>query len=335
MNIKIDLKWFLREWQKDVIQNMKRFNILVIHRRAWKTIIAIIQLIIKSLETKWNYWYISPTYRQSKAIAWDILNKFWKQIPWVNFNISELICEMPNWSKIRLFWADYPDSLRWLDLRGVIFDEYAQQPASIYSEIVFPMLNANNGWCTFIWTQKGKNNFYDLYTKAIKDDKFYVKLLTVKDTNLLNEEQLKQAREEMSEDEYNQEYLCSWVASIKWAYYWKEMSEAREQNRITKLPIETHLKVNTFWDLWINDTMVIWFTQFYWKEVRVIDHYENSWEGFEHYIKLLQELNLDYKDKTQDIFDTENPLKKINPIGAGLSISTFGMSNFIGKKLDI
>jgi hypothetical protein len=40
-------------------------------------------------------------------------------------------------------------------------------------------------------------------------------LYTVYDTNLLNDEQIKQAREEMSEDEFNQEYLCSWVASIK------------------------------------------------------------------------------------------------------------------------
>jgi len=295
MNIKIDLKWFLRDWQKEVILNMKRFNILVIHRRAWKTIIAIIQLIIKSLESKGNYWYISPTYKQSKAIAWDILNKFWVQIPWVKFNISELTCELPNWSKIRLFWADYPDSLRGLDLKGVIFDEYAQQPSNIYSEIIFPMLNANNGWCTFIWTPKWKNNFYDLYIKAIKDEKFYVKLLNVNDTNLLNEEQLKQAKEEMSEDEYNQEYLCSWTASIKWAYYWKEMQETREQYRILNhLPQETHLKVNTFWDLWINDTMVIIFAQFYWKEVRIIDHYENSWEWFEYYIKILKTKNYDY-----------------------------------------
>jgi hypothetical protein len=99
----------------------------------------------------------------------------------------------------------------------------------------------------------------------------------------------------MSEDEYNQEYLCSWVASIKWAYYWKEMQEARDQYRILNhLPQETQLKVHTFWDLWINDTMVIIFAQFYWKEVRIIDHYENSWEWFEHYIKILKSKNYDY-----------------------------------------
>jgi hypothetical protein len=31
----------------------------------------------------------------------------------------------------------------------------------------------------------------------------------------LNEEQLKAAKEEMTEEEYNQEYNCSWTASIK------------------------------------------------------------------------------------------------------------------------
>jgi hypothetical protein len=33
MEIKIDLTW-LREWQKEVFNEFKRFNILVIHRRA-------------------------------------------------------------------------------------------------------------------------------------------------------------------------------------------------------------------------------------------------------------------------------------------------------------
>ena len=76
MNIKIDLS-FLREWQKEVFRNFKRFNILVIHRRAWKTVTAICLLLYKALEAQWTYWYISPTYKQSKAIAWDILNKLW------------------------------------------------------------------------------------------------------------------------------------------------------------------------------------------------------------------------------------------------------------------
>jgi len=294
--IKLDLK-FLRPFQKEFFKNYKRFNVLVCHRRFWKTVLSIVFLLFRALQERWLYWYIAPTYKQSKAIAFDMLKKFSEKIPQSKVNISELTVELLNWSKIRLFWADYPDSLRWLDIRGVVFDEYAQQPPSIYGEIIFPMINANNWWAIWIWTPKWKNNFYDLYKKAITDEKYYTMLYTIEDTKLLNDEQLKQAKEEMSEDEYNQEYLCSWSSAIKGAYYSKEISELEKQNRILKhLPIETQLKVNTFWDLWINDTTVIWFAQFFWKEIRVIDHYENSGEWFEHYIKILKEKNYNYEN---------------------------------------
>lgn len=293
MDIKLDLT-FLRSWQKEVFTNFKRYNILVIHRRAWKTVTAICLLLYKALNEKWNYWYIAPTYKQSKAIAFDLLTKFANKIPDSKINISELTIELFNGSKIRLFGADNPDSLRGLDLKGVIFDEYAQQPPSIYSEIVFPMINANNGWVLWIGTPKGKNNFYELYERARKDEKYYVKLLTIEDTQLLNEEQLASAKSEMSDDEYNQEYMCSWDASIKGAYYSDQMQQARKEWRISFVPYEPAIQVNTFWDLWINDTMVIWFIQIRGKEVRVIDFYENSWEWFEHYIQLLRKKGYDY-----------------------------------------
>ncbi len=293
MDIKLDLT-FLRDWQKEVFKNFKRYNILVIHRRAWKTVTAICLLLYKAVQDKGSYGYIAPTYKQSKAIAFDVLVKFANKLPNTKVNISELTIELFNGSKIRLFGADNPDSLRWLDLRWVIFDEYAQQPPSIYSEIVFPMINANNGWVLWIGTPKGKNNFYELYERARQDDKYYVKLLTVEDTQLLNAEQLESARSEMSEDEYNQEYMCSWDASIKGAYYSEQIQQIRKEGRICFVPYEPIIEVNTFWDLGINDTMVIWFIQIRGKEVRVIDHYENSWEWFEHYLQILRGKNYTY-----------------------------------------
>jgi hypothetical protein len=214
-NIIFDLTW-LRKWQVDFIKNDKKYSVLVIHRRAWKTTISITKLLYEALTNKWYYWYIAPTYKQSKAIAWDMLKWFTKNIPWIKTNEVELTVKLPNWSSIRLFGADSPDSLRWLNLRWVIFDEYSQQPANIYSEIIFPMLNANNWFVVWIWTPKWKNNFYYLYERWLKDDKFYISLLWVKDTWLLNEEQLRVARIEMTNEEYEQEYECSFVASIKW-----------------------------------------------------------------------------------------------------------------------
>lgn len=68
--------------------------------------------------------------------------------------------------------------------------------------------------------------------------------------------------------------------AIKWAYYEKELSTAREQGRIKKVHHDTRLPVHTVWDLWGAwgwDETAIWFYQVYWKEVRYIDYWEWSW----------------------------------------------------------
>lgn len=294
MNIKFDLTW-LREWQKGFITNTKRYSVLVIHRRAWKTTISITKLVYEAINNKGSYWYIAPTYKQAKAIAWEMLKKFSKQIPWTITNESELKVTFPNGSSIRLFGADNPDSLRWLDLKWVVFDEYSQQPSSIYSEIVFPMLNANNGFAVWIWTPKGKNAFHSLYERWLKDDRFFCKLLWVSQTELLNEEQLNEARAEMTQEEYEQEYECSFTAAIKWAYYKKELSQAREDKRIISWLYDPALPVTTFWDLGMSDYMAILFVQIHWNTIRIIDAIAENWEWFEYYKRLLHEKGYMYE----------------------------------------
>ena len=281
--MEIDLSKALREWQKDFLRDFKRFNVIVSHRRIWKTVATILLIIIKALQIKGDYGYIAPTYKQAKKIAWKMLEKFGNQIWGFSFNISELTCKLPSWSTITLFWAENPDSLRWLDLCWVVFDEYAQQPSTIYWEIIFPMINANKGWVTWIGTPKGKNDFYQLYQRAIKDDRFHTVLLKASQTWLLDEEQLEDARAEMTEEEYNQEYECSWEAYIKWAIYWKELQQAFQEKRVRGWLYDEKLAVTTFWDLGMNDAMAILFIQTVWQEIRIIDHYTNSGYWFEHY----------------------------------------------------
>lgn len=297
MDKKINLT-LLRDWQKEYIKNKKRFNVLVVHRRAWKTVWAVIdELICAIKEKQWDYWYIAPTYRQAKKIAWRLIQKFWDQIWDFKYNSSELIVTyIPNGSTITLFGAENPDSLRWLDLKGVIFDEYAQQPSNIYSEIVFPMINANWWWVTWIWTPKGKNAFYQLYKRAKKDDRFLTMLLTQKDTWLLTQEQLDDARKEMTEEEFEQEYNCSWDAYMRWSVYWKELAKAQEEWRV-KLWIYDHtLPVTTFWDLGISDAMSIWFVQTVWSEIRIVDRYANTGYWLEHYAEVLKGKWYKYKN---------------------------------------
>ena len=284
----------LRPWQKEYIVNKKRFNVLVVHRRAGKTVWAVLDELIEAIKIQGDYWYIAPTYRQAKKIAWRLIQKFWDQIWDFKYNSSELIVTYTNGSTISLFGAENPDSLRWLDLRWVIFDEYAQQPSNIYSEIVFPMINANWGWVTWIGTPKGKNAFYQLYQRAIKDERFYTMLLRHADTKLLGTEQIEDARKEMTEEEFEQEYNCSWEAYMRWSVYWKELSLAYAEWRVRKDVYDSTLPVTTFWDLGISDAMAILFTQTVWQEIRIIDHYTNTWYWLEHYANKLKEKEYKY-----------------------------------------
>lgn len=78
--MRIDLSKSLRQWQKDYINNKKRFNVLVVHRRAGKTVGAVLDIIIVMMQERGDYGYIAPTYKQAKKIAWRLIQKFGDQI---------------------------------------------------------------------------------------------------------------------------------------------------------------------------------------------------------------------------------------------------------------
>ena len=83
------------------------------------------------------------------------------------------------------------------------------------------------------------------------------------------------------------------------AYYNKQMNQAIEDKRITRIPVEPQLKTFTFWDLGISDAMSIWVLQVYGHELRMIAYYENTGESLQHYINWLQ----DFRDKYNFRYD--------------------------------
>jgi hypothetical protein len=77
-------------------------------------------------------------------------------------------------------------------------------------------------------------------------------------------------------------------ASIEGAYFVTEMAKMREQGRICRIPI-LNKPVDVYWDLGVGDAMALTFKQQLGAEERIIDYYENSGEGFEHYARKLHE----------------------------------------------
>ena len=151
------------------MENKKR-AILVLHRRAGKTVAIVNQLQKDALITpESKYAYICPTYKQAKAVAWDIFKKYSEDIPNIKYNENELTVIYPNGSKIVLLGSDNVHSLRGIGLWGVAMDEYAQQPSNLWTEVILPTLADHDGYAIFLGTPMGKGEFYRIYKRALED----------------------------------------------------------------------------------------------------------------------------------------------------------------------
>lgn len=266
-----------RSWANRLHNSAKRWIVLVLHRRAGKTVAVLNHLQRDALKTpESRFAYIAPYYKQAKNIAWDLLKHYAQPIPGVQFNESELSVKYPNGSKLSLYGADNPDSLRGIALWGVAFDEYSQQPSNIFTEIIRPALADHSGYAIWIGTPKGKNELFRLYEYGKIDDKWLSILLTAEDTRILPESELEDARKLMSEDEYAQEFMCSFEAAIKGAYYAKELATARKEGRIKLVPYDPALKVHMVSDLGVGQAFATGFYQRSGGELRMIDYWEGT-----------------------------------------------------------
>lgn len=133
----------------------KRFALLVCHRRAGKTVACINDLVAKALNFKkfknGSFAYVAPYYGQAKSVAWQYLVDATRDLPGTVVKVSELSVTLYNGSKIRLFGADNPESLRGLYFDGLILDEVGDMRESIWT-VVRPALADRTGWIVFIGT---------------------------------------------------------------------------------------------------------------------------------------------------------------------------------------
>ena len=284
MSSPIKLKYRPRSVFEDFHDRKERWAVIVAHRRCGKTVACINDLIVKALlENKPHaqYAYIAPFYSQAKSVAWRYLERFSEPVL-AKSNQSELWVELINGARIRLFGADNPDALRGNFLDGVVMDEMADMKPSVWGEIIRPLLTDRNGlngyqtWAVFIGTPKGHNAFYDIYNEATKKPNWYVKVLRADQTMLLPQSELDDAKASMSDNQYEQEFLCSFEAAIMGAYYGQEMRRITDMDRITTVDYDPMFPCHTAWDLGFNDSTSIWWFQVVYGEIRVLDHHSSN-----------------------------------------------------------
>lgn len=287
----------VREQFRPLHKRLTRWFIGVAHRRAGKTVADINELVIGAARCKLanpRFAYVAPQLNQAKDIAWTYLKEYTAFIPGVKINESELWIELPGGARIRIYGADNPDRLRGIYLDGVVLDEFGDMDPTIWTQVIRPALSDRKGWACFIGTPKGKNTFHRLWVDAEDDPDWTRLMLKASETGLLDEKELADAAKMMSEDEYAQEYECSFEAAVRGAFYGKEMNEAEGSERITTVPYDPRLLVHTAWDLGVADSTVIWFVQVYGRETRWIDCVKGEGVGLDWYVRQLRSREYNY-----------------------------------------
>lgn len=266
-------------------------------RRSGKDV-TVLNWVIKELYLeKKTAFYCLPTFAQARRVIWDSINnegfKLIDHFPAEIIkakNVAEMKITLTNGSVFQLIGSDQYDRLVGTNPKIVVFSEAALSDSRAW-DYIKPILAANDGVAIFISTPRGKNWFFDLYQMALKSDDWFCEKLTNEDTRVVSKEQIERERAEgMSDELIAQEFACSFDRGVDGTYYGRLMSKAWDDNRITSVPYDTSLDVNTSWDLGVGDATAIWF----WQEtpggeVHFIDFYENNGESLSHYISVLRE----------------------------------------------
>jgi len=321
-----------------------RFSVCVIHRRGGKTVCAINHLLRSALQNPLpnpRYVFISPFRLQGKATAWDYIKQFAAKIPGTKFNESELRCDLPNGARITILGADNDQAIRGISLDGCVMDEFQNIKPTIFPEIIRPALadrarvgDPKRGFCIFIGTPKGQNQFYQMYQRAIKNPTWYACSYKASETGILADEELQAAKEVMSNDLYNQEFEVSFNAAINGSYYGAIIEDLAKEKRMVSNLYDEDLDVETWFDLGMNDQTAIWFVQKYKGEIRLIDYYENSGFGLDHYADILKNKGYEY---STHIFPHDVKVRELGNYGKTRleALLNLGIVGEVAPKLSI
>ena len=207
--------------QAEVINNPSRFRILITGRRFGKTFLAIHELARFARFPNRKVWYVAPTYRQAKAICWQELVQRLRKHNWLSeVNNSDLTVTLRNNSKISLRGADNENSLRGIGLDFLVMDEFADISPVAWYEVLRPTLSDTQGHALFCGTPRGFGNWgYDMYVKGQSDREWQSFKFTTLEGLQVPQQEIDQARDDLDERTFQQEYMASFVNYAGMIYY--------------------------------------------------------------------------------------------------------------------
>lgn len=213
MNIQID-RPNLTKYQEDFLYNDSRFTIIESSTKAGKTyshIWWIFELAhLPSNKPNMNYWWVAPSYSQSK-IAFNRLRIKVAKSGLYKINESNLIITTPLGTHIHFKSAEKPDLLFGEDVYGCVMDEAPRCRVEAFYALR-STLTATRGSMKLIGNFGGISNWMHQLKEKSKVDKEYayfkVTAYDAVEAGILDKEEVEQARRDLPLNVFKQLYLA-------------------------------------------------------------------------------------------------------------------------------
>ena len=218
--------------QRNVINNDARFRVLITGRRFGKTYLAVNELAKFASQPNKKVWYVAPSYRQAKAICWNVLKEKMIYHKWVKtINHSDLTIILKNNSQITLRGSDNEQSLRGVGLNFLCIDEFADVSKEAWYEVLRPTLSDTKGHALFCGSPRGFGNWsYDLYKMGETNNDWKSFQYTTLEGEQVTQDEIEQAKQDLDLRTFQQEYEATFVNYSGMIYY----NFSRDKNIIEK-----------------------------------------------------------------------------------------------------
>ncbi len=190
-----------------------RFVCAAISRRQGKTYITNVIGQLVSLVPNSHILIMSPNYALSQ-ISFDLQRQLIKHfdLEVVRDNAKDKVIELSNGSTIRMGSVNQVDSTVGRSYDLIIFDEAALADGKdAFNVALRPTLDKDNSKAVFIYTPRGRNNWFaDFYYRGFSDefnDWASIKA-TYHENPRFSEDDIREAKKSMSQAEFAQEYLA-------------------------------------------------------------------------------------------------------------------------------
>mgnify|MGYP001386907868 FL=1 len=203
------MKIKLTKPQYEVSSCKKRFRVLISGRRFGKTYLCITEMMKYASKPNQKIWYVAPTFKMAKEIAWSNLKEMLNQFNWID-DINETTMSIrirKTNSVISLKGADNYDALRGTGLNFLILDEFADIDKRTWFEVLRASVADTLGDVLMCGTPKGYGNWsYEMYLKGKQDDNWGSYQYTTIQGGMVSKAEIEQAKQDIDIRTFRQEF---------------------------------------------------------------------------------------------------------------------------------